>query len=242
MNKIMNKYLQSERNAAHQEFANADGFPGSDLYFAGGNDNPNFFNADAASGSAAPVRRSQPYILNITNISAAQVSSFDIFGAYQYLNTGIGTWANGSLTISGVTISSGLTGAATYQFLLAQSAQSPFSIGRTQITVGSGSSTQMNQPITVNTTDANGNTAGIPLIPVTSPFQQQTNTLILDQLFRIDGGTKLTMNILASVSFSLYLYPQDNINIARGLSGMPVAASYQNPNLGAAGNVVIKNG
>lgn len=237
MKKIMSKYLQPERNQAHSQFANADGFPGNDLYFTGGNDNPGFYNADAAP-EAAPVRKAQPYVLNITNVSATQISNFDIFGAYQYLNTGIGVWSNGSLTISGVTISSGLSN-VTYQFLLAQSQMSPFSIGRTQIIVGSGSSTQASQPITVNTIDANGNAAQIALTPLYSPFQQQTNTLILDQMFRIDGGTKLTMTILASVTFSLYLFPQDNINIARGLAGQPVAQTYANPQLGKAGTVQV---
>jgi hypothetical protein len=235
----MQKYLQPERSQAHSQFANADGFPGNDLYFLGGNDNPGFFNAEGGGAAeAAPVRKAQPYVLNITNVSAAQVSNFDIFGAYEYLNTGVGTWANGSLTISGVTISSGLSN-VTYQFLLAQSQTSPFSIGRTQIIVGSGSSTQANQPITVNTKDSNGNAAQIALTPLFSPFQQQTNTLILDQMFRIDGGTKLTMTILASVTFSLYLFPQDNINIARGLAGQPVAQSYANPQLGKAGTVQV---
>lgn len=235
----MSHYLAPERNQAHNQFANADGFPDNDLYFVGG-PGMGFFNADAGA-EAAPqgaVRRSQPYVINLVNASANNVSNFDIFGAYEYLNTGVGTWSGGSLTISGVTISSGLSN-VTYQFLLSQSQLSPFSIGRTQISVASGSSAQINQPVTVNTKDANGNAAQIALIPVTSPFQQQTNTLILDQMFRIDGGTKLTFTVLASVSMSIYLYPQDNINIARGLAGQSVAASYANPQLGKAGTVQV---
>lgn len=233
---IMGTYLAKERAGAHNEFANADGFPGNDLYFTGGAGS-GFFNADAAAPAEA-ARKSQPYVINIVNVSAAQVSSFDIFGAYEYLNPVNGVWANGSLTISGVTISSGLSN-VTYQFLLNQSSLSPFSIGRTQIVVGSGASTQASQPITVNTKDANGNAAQIALTPLISPYQQQTNTLVMEQMFRIDGGTKLTMNILASVSFSLYLFPQDSINIARGLSGQAVSAQYANPELGKAGTVQV---
>jgi hypothetical protein len=235
MKPIMNKYLQKERLGAHQEFANADGFPGNDLYFAN-QGTQGMFNADAGGG--APVRTSQPYIINISNASAAQVNAFDIFGAYEYLNTGIGVWSNGSLTISGVTISSGLSN-VTYQFLLGQSQLSPFTIGRTQISVGSGAATQISQAITVNTKDANGNAAQIPLIPVVSPYQNQSSTLVMEQLFRIDGGTKLTMTILPSVQFTLYLYPQDNINLARGLTGQDVSANYANPQLGKAGTVQV---
>ena len=238
-NSIMQKYLGAQRNQAHSEFANADGFPGSNMYFTGG-EGSGFYNAEGAAAEV-PQRKSQAYVINIFNASAAQVSNFDIFGAYEYLNTGIGTWSNGSLTISGVTISSGISN-VTYQFLLGQSNQSPFSIGRTQITVGTGAATQLIQPITVNTKDANGNAAQIALLPVVSPFQNQVNTLVMDQLFRIDGGTKLTMTILPSVQFSLYLYPQDNINIARGLTGQSVAATYANPVLGKAGTVQVVNG
>lgn len=238
MRNMVDKYLQRDRQAAHAQFANMDGFANNDLYFVGGQDNPSFFNADAAADQQAVARQSQPYIINLSNASAAQVSNFDIFGAYEYLNTGRGTWSGGSLTISGVTISSGLPN-VDYQFLLGQSQLSPFSIGRTQIVVGSGSSTQASQAIVVNTKDANGNAAQIAITPLFSPFQQQTNTLIVPQMFRIDGGTKLTMNILASVSFSLYLFPQDNINIARGLSGMPVSQTYANPQLGKGGTVQV---
>lgn len=236
MNKIMNKYLNKERHSAHSEFANADGFPGNDLYFTGG-EGSGFFNADAAPAEA-PARKSQAYVINIVNASATQISNFDIFGAYEYLNSGIGVWSGGSLTISGVTISSGISN-VTYQFLLNQSTFSPFSAGRTQISVNSGSSSQLIQPITVNTKDANGNAAQLAILPVVSPFQQQTNTVVVDSMFRIDGGTKLTMTILASVSFQLYIYPQDNINIARGLSGQSVAATYANPQLGKAGTVQV---
>ena len=237
---LMNRYLAEERAEAHNQFANADGFPDNDLYFVGGQ-GMGFFNGDGAgdaSAPATPARKSQPYVINIVNASANNINGFDIFGAYEYLNTGIGTWSGGSLTISGVTISSGLTNVS-YQFLLSQSNQSPFSIGRTQITVTSGSAAQLTNPITVNTKDANGNAAQLALIPVVSPFQQQTSTLVMDQMFRIDGGTKLTFNVLASVSVQLYLYPQDNINIARGLAGQNVAQNYANPQLGKAGTVQV---
>ena len=38
-----------------------------------------------ASG-AAPAAQSQPYIITISNVSAAAVSSFDVLGAYTYIN------------------------------------------------------------------------------------------------------------------------------------------------------------
>lgn len=236
--KLINKYLQKERAAAHSQFANADGFPGNDLYFTAG-EGSGFWNADAgAPVDAAPARKSQPYIITITNNSASAVNSFSIFGAYNFLNTGVGSWSNGSWTYQGITVSSGLPN-VTYQFLLSQSQLSPFTIGRTQMVSNSGSAAQLTQAIVVNTVDANGNAAQIAITPLVSPYQQQTSTLVNDQMFRIDGGTQLTMNILASVSVSLYLFPQDNINIARGLAGMPVSAQYANPQLGKAGTVQV---
>ena len=56
-----------------------------------------------ASG-AAPAAQSQPYIITISNASAAAVSAFDVLGAYTYINNA--GFTNGSVTSSGVTISS----------------------------------------------------------------------------------------------------------------------------------------
>jgi hypothetical protein len=209
---------------------NAIGFD----YFAGGDQ---FFDADGDGGAIAPqaggvpsmgaMRTSQPYIITISNASATSVSNFDVLGAYQYLqNAG---FSSGSLTIGNVTISSAISN-ITYQEFLYQSMNSPFAVGLTYIESVSGSSTQVSQTLTLNTRDANGNQALKTLVPTIDPYQQQSGIVALNQLYDIDGFTKITIStVLPSVVFRMHFYPRANLNIARGLRGNQVASDFGSP-------------
>lgn len=223
------KYLENAKNFANERYMNAIGFD----YFAGGDQ---FFDADG-DGAAAPqaggvpsmgaMRTSQPYIITISNASATSVSNFDVLGAYQYLqNAG---FSSGSLTIGNVTISSAISN-ITYQEFLYQSMNSPFAVGLTYIESVSGSSTQVSQTLTLNTRDANGNQALKTLVPTIDPYQQQSGIVALNQLYDIDGFTKITIStVLPSVVFRMHFYPRANLNIARGLRGNQVASDFGSP-------------
>jgi len=221
----VSKYLNNNLRNAYESFANADGFVDDDLQFTA---NEDFYNAAGDMGYS-PAPTSQPYIITLSNVSAVAVSNFDVLGAYQYLqNTG---FSGGSLSISGVTISSAISN-ITYQEFLYQSMNSPFSTGLTYIESVSGSSSQVSQTITVNTRDANGNQALKTLVPTIDPYQQQSGIIAMKQGYRIDGFTKLTIaSVLPSVVFRLHFYPADNINIARGLASRPVSRQFGNPNI-----------
>ena len=208
---------------------NAIGFD----YFAGGDQ---FFDADG-DGAAAPqaggvpsmgaMRTSQPYIITISNASATSVSNFDVLGAYQYL--GSGTFSSGSLVSGNITVSSAISN-VTYQEFLYQSMNSPFAVGLTYIESVSGSSTQVSQTLTLNTRDANGNQALKTLVPTIDPYQQQSGIVALNQLYDIDGFTKITIStVLPSVVFRMHFYPRANLNVARGLRGNQVAADFGSP-------------
>jgi hypothetical protein len=185
----------------------------------------------SADGGAASAAQSQPYIITISNASASAVSNFDVLGAFTYISGGFGTFTNGSLTISGVTISSAISN-VTYQQFLYQSMQQPFSVGLTYIESVAGTSSQITTPFILNTQDANGNQALRTIVPTIDPYQLQTSVLAVKQLYRIDGFTKLTFStIFASVQFRLHFYPSDNINLANGLAGAPVAQQYSSPNV-----------
>jgi len=222
------KYLQNNLNFANESFANADGFIDDDLQFTAGEDFMNAGGGEQGMGYS-PAPTSQPYIITVSNVSAVAVANFDVLGAYQYLqNTG---FTSGSLSISGVTISSAISN-ITYQEFLYQSMNSPFSVGLTYIESVSGSTSQVSQTITVNTRDANGNQALTTLVPTIDPYQQQSGIIAMKQGYRIDGFTKLTIaSVLASAVFRLHFYPADNINIARGLASRPVSRQYGNPNI-----------
>jgi hypothetical protein len=221
--------MNNARNFANENYLNADGFiDDSSSYFTGEGD---FFNADGMPmpQAQASVPTSQPYIITVSNASASAVSNFDVLGAYQYLqNTG---FANGSLTISGITISSGISN-VTYQQFLYQSMNSPFSVGLTYVQSIGGSQAQITQPLTLNTQDANGNQALKTLVITIDPYQQQTGVVAVKQLYRIDGYTKLTIStVLPSVVFQIQFYPADNINLARGLSGNAASRQFANPRI-----------
>lgn len=225
------QYMQNARNFANENYLNADGFIDDDsMYFTGRDD---FFNADGMPMAATPqasVPTSQPYIITVSNVSAVAVNNFDVLGAYQYLqNTGFNA-TTGNLTISGVTISSGISN-VTYQQFLYQSMNSPFSVGMTYIQ-SLNVQAQITQPMTLNTQDANGNQALKTIVVTIDPYQQQTGVVAVKQLYRIDGYTKLTIStILPSAVFQLQFYPADNINLARGLSGRPASKQFRNPNI-----------
>lgn len=217
--------------SVNEQFIGVDGFIDDDMYFAGDMNNW-WAGADAATEAApapaaASVMRSQPYILTVSNASNAAVT-IDLFGAYIYLNNA--NFSSGSLTVSNVTITSNLSN-VTYYNLLNQSAYSPFTIGSTLISSVNGVSSQVLQPITLTTQDANGNQAVKILTPVVDPYQNQSGIVDLKQPFRIDGFTKLTFQMYASTSVQFQFYPSDTINIARGLGGNPVSKQYGSPKI-----------
>lgn len=227
MENSIKKYLQGANRAAHEQFIGVDGFIDEDMQFTGAE---GFFGADAAAAApaaAAGVMRSQPYIITVSNASNAAVS-VDIFGAYIYLNNA--GFSNGSLTVSNVTISSNLSN-VTYYNLLNQSSLSPFTIGSTLISAVNGTTSQVLQPITLTTQDANGNQATKILTPVIDPYQNQSGVIELKQAFRIDGFTKLSVQVFASTSVQFQFYPADTINIARGLAGNAVSRQYGSPKI-----------
>lgn len=221
------KYMENARNFANEAYLNADGFIDDDLQFTA---NEDFFSADGLPmNNVASVPTSQPYIITVSNSTASTVTNFDVLGAYEYLqNVG---FSAGSLTVSGVTISSGLSN-ITYQQFLYQSMNSPFSVGMTYIQSIAGSSAQITQPLTLNTRDANGNQALKTLVVTIDPYQQQNGVVAVKQLYRIDGFTKITIsNVLPSAVFQMQFYPSDNINLARGLAGRPASRQFGNPNI-----------
>lgn len=218
------KYLQNANRSVNEQFIGVDGAWDN---FTDDADIAQFYAADAAPAPAASPMRSQPYILTVSNASNAAVT-IDVFGAYIYLNNA--GFSAGSLTVSNVTISSGLSN-TTYYNLLNQSSVSPFTIGSTLISSVNGTTSQVLQPLTLTTQDANGNQAIKVLTPTIDPYQNQSGVIELKQAFRIDGFTKLTFSIYASTSVQFQFYPSDNINIARGLAGAPVSKQYGNPQL-----------
>ena len=230
-------YLQNARNFANQKYMSwtGDAAPTSGGFrnLTGTSEGSvvgsrqRLASGSMGGGNNAP--QSQPYIITVSNASAAAVSNFDVLGAFTYI--GNAGFANGSLTISGVTISSAISN-VNYQQFLYQSMQQPFAVGLTYIESVSGSSTQITQTFTLNTQDANGNQLLRTIVPTIDPYQQQSTIVAVKQQYSIDGFTKLTFSTIgASVVFRVHFYPSTNINLAAGLQGAAVAQQYGNPNI-----------
>ena len=221
-------YIQNAKAQANQNYMSWNGNQGGNYANYVGNRPVGARKQLGADGMAQTPAQSQPYIITISNASASAVSNFDVLGAYTYLGN---TFTNGSLTISGITISSAISN-VNYQQFLYQSMNQPFSVGLTYIESVTGTSSQITTPFILNTQDANGNQALRTIVPTIDPYQQQTSVLAVKQLCRIDGFTKLTFStIYASVQFRLHFYPSDNINLSNGLAGAPVAQQYSSPNV-----------
>jgi hypothetical protein len=215
-------YISQARSFARDNYKNYTGNQGMDFrYQAAGR------GFGAAGGASNPNSQSQPYIITISNASASAVNNFDVLGAYTYLqSTG---FAAGSLTLSGITISSNITN-VTYQQFLYQSMMQPFQVGLTYIQSVSGSSSQITQSLTLSTQDANGNQANRTLVPTLDPYQNLSTIVALQQAYAIDGFTKLTISqVLASAVFQVQFYPAVNVNPANPLSGQPISSSFSKP-------------
>ena len=214
------KYLANAQRNAMESFSNADGFIDNDLSFTG----DDFFNAEGMGGGN--VQTSQPYILDITSTSGSAVSNFEILGSYQYINNS-GFTAGGDLVIGSITISSGISD-VTYQEMLYQFMNNPYSVGLTYIQ--SATANQVLETLSVNTKDANGNLAQKTLVPTIDPYQQQTTIIAMKYAYRIDGFTKIIIRqVLANATVKLYFYPADNINLARALGGNSVSRQFGTP-------------
>jgi len=227
-------YIANARNFANEKYMSWTGSPApiNGGYQAAGYRNMTGVPGDRSTlpaNGVNPTPQSQPYIVTISNASATAVSNFDVLGAFTYI--GNAGFSNGSLTISGVTISSAISN-VNYQQFLYQSMNQPFSVGLTYIESVTGPQSQITQVFTLNTQDANGNQLLRTIVPVIDPYQNQNGIVAVKQLYSIDGFTKLTFNqIGASVVFRVHFYPAANINLASTLTGGAAAQNYTNPDI-----------
>jgi hypothetical protein len=159
----------------------------------------------------------QPFILTISNNSDTTISNLDVLGAHTYI--GNAGFTDGSLTINGVTISSGIS-EMNYEQFLYHCMQQPFSVGLSFIESVFGSTSQISQTFTLNTQDANGNEFVRSLKPSFDPYAQESIIVAVKQQFSIDAFTKLNFSTVnASAVFRIHFYPTSIINLAAGLQG-----------------------
>ena len=201
------------------------------------NANGMYRNATGGQGGMAPT--SQPYVVNVTNASGAAVQNVVLLGTFTYLNNPpSGTWTAGSLTIGSITISSGTPG-ITYQQMLSQFQVKPFLCGLTYYQ--SATAAQVSKVLTIKTKDANGNEQSMPIVPTIDPYQFQSGTIPLRNVYTVDGFTDITIaEVLASTTVSFQFYPADKIDPTKGLTSNNIASQYSDPGIVKAQPVTVQ--
>jgi len=235
--KYVTSYLNQTRqsNAANQmNFTGRDSryanMTGSNMSrFTGGAGS--YFNAagtaPAATAVAPAATPSHPYAITVSNSNASAVTNFILFNG-NVTPPGSTGWSGGNYSSGGVTVTGVYT---TYQTLVSQSMTQPFTIGSTYVSAINVNA-QVQQALTVNTTDASGMTQGVPIPFLKDPYQNQPDTLVNNTPYRIDGTTSVTITtILPNAVVTYQFFPAQNINPASQFMGLDPNRYYQNPGL-----------
>lgn len=235
-------FLQNARTRNQQTSSNSAGR----FLNAGGTMGPvpqnirRWAGADGQGQAASPgiLPTSQPYVVQVTNNSAANLTNVDVWGASYYLNTGLGTWTAGSWTYNGYTVSS-LTPNINYQQLLGQSVTKPFTTGQTII--NSSIPSQVVIPVSVTEVQMNGTLTSIPIITPLNIFQQVNNQIATQVAYIVNESTKFTISqLLAGASVTIFFYPMSTLDMSNALAGVAADARYGNPQTQSQ-TVTLKN-
>ena len=232
----LRKYFDSASESANESYLSADGYEGwedIDGDMEGDDYNPEEYTG-VVGGRIPTAPTSQPYIISLENTTTNNVSDVTIFKAYENITA----TANGVAT--GISLTMGITG-VTYTELLYQALNRPFVVGLMYIQSDS-SSAQVLETIKLEVRDSNGNIQSKILVPTIDPYQQQSDIVAVQHVYKMDGFTSLTVNrVLASKTMKIYLYPAENVAVSRGLVGKPVAKGYGNPHVVKGDKVVLSS-
>lgn len=200
-----------------------DDFDGEDFDLFEGEDDYSM----ATGGGIDMVKSPSPYQVTVSNTTAGTLTLV-LFGKNQYLlSTNFGSSVGLVVTPAQTNVS--------YLQLLQQSADQPFETSL--IRVQSSNSTQVTQILTVTITDANGQSATLPIITQSyfSSYQQQSGILDIPYQLKIDGNTSVTTPILATTTVTYTFFPAEKVNVAKGLAGKGAVQVYGNPQVNLGG-------
>jgi hypothetical protein len=181
----------------------------------------------ATGGGMDMVKSPSPYQLTVTNTTAGALTLV-MFGNNQFLlSTNFGSSVGLTVTPAQSNVS--------YLQLLQQSASQPFETSL--IRVQSSIATQVTQILTVTITDANGQSATLPIITQSyfSSYQQQSGILDVPYSLKIDANTSITSTILAGAVVTYTFFPAEKVNVAKGLAGSGAVQVYGNPQVNLGG-------
>ena len=205
-------YFETAENFANESYSNYDGWSNfTDAY--------NY--ADGGAGQEALA--SLPFVINISNSTTADVSSVVFLNANLAGNASAPAFGNAAA----ITIT--MDGTITYAEFLQDIKSSPFKVG--QMYLQSANTNQPFKTLTIVNREANGRKVELPINPRLDPMQNQAGVSIVRTEFSVDAFTSISTTILGSATLIVSLYPKQQINVARSLSGQTVAKDYSRPNL-----------
>tara|TARA_Y100000114_G_scaffold156344_1_gene183214 strand:- start:2005 stop:2718 length:714 start_codon:yes stop_codon:yes gene_type:complete len=224
----MRNYFDEAEFYANENYSNASGWsrmggPDSLGYdYFGGPASQNPYSYASAGGSNQNPAASLPFVINIANSSTAAVTGVKIMGANASLSATGSNFGN----VAAITITMD-NGTVTYGQFLQSIISEPFRVGLMYL-----QSTTANQPfnqITISYTEPNGRVVTTPVTPALDPMQQQSGVTVVRQMFPVNANTELQTTILAEATLTLRLYPSEQLDISRTLSGLGAGKSYGAP-------------
>jgi hypothetical protein len=204
-----------------------DDFNGDDFDLFEGDGDDLYSYSNAQGGGMDMLKSPAPYQLTVVNSTAGNLTLV-MFGQNQFLlSTNFGSSVGLSVTPAQTNVS--------YLQLLQQSASQPFETSL--IRVQSTNASQVTQILTVTVTDANGQSATLPIITQSyfSSYQQQSGILDVPYQVKIDGNTSITSTILANTTVTYTFFPAEKVNTAKGLAGQGAVQVYGNPQVNLGG-------
>ena len=218
----MENYFSDAQNFANNEYSNYDGWDnmgGSDYDYAGGMDDYNY----ASEGIGAEAKASLPFIINISNSTTNDVSNVVFLGSNSNL-FGASNFGN----VAAITILMD-NGTITYAEFLQSIKSEPFKVGLMYLQ--SANASQPFKQLVIAYREPNGREVTMPVSPALDPMQQQGGVTIVRHKFPVNAFTKITTTILASATLTVRLYPSEQLDVSRGLTGRSVGKAYSRPNL-----------
>ncbi len=183
--------------------------------------------SNATGGGMDMLKTPAPYQVLVNNTTAGNLTLV-MFGYNQFLlSTNFGSSVGLSVTPAQTNVS--------YLQLLTQSSSQPFETSL--IRIQSANTTQVTQIITISVSDANGQSATLPIITQSyfSSYQQQSGILDVPYSVKIDANTSLTSTILAGALVTYTFFPAEKVDTARALNGKNAKAVYGNPQVNLGG-------
>lgn len=210
----------TERMSGFDSYDNAEGdmsyfddFDGDDFNDFDGDD------FSSASGMNAGTQSiSDPYVIQFTNTSAADVTG-TLFGYNDY---SLLPFFNNPAAIGVPTTLQG----GTYARLISQTQNKPLKIGKWRFQASQSGATnnvaaQLAVTVTINQVDASGKQYSVPLnlSIMRDAYQQQSDIIDVNRPVTVDGNTFLNFTVKATTSLIISVFPIEIISAKSRLNG-----------------------